>query len=141
MATRVSLTYQPLIRQPLPKPTCQHGLYPVQRMPLDASLVQPEGELVDIAVEMLEAGVMIDAVQTALDDGPRRPPRCWRAPLPLWKELSVRRRTRSSSHSDTPKSLFNIEGFDLLRLVYHRQREAVRNLREKGFPSLASEKV
>src|SRR5579872_2198775 len=39
-------------------------------MPLDVSLVQPESEFVNVAKQVLFARVMIDAVQSAFQDGP-----------------------------------------------------------------------
>lgn len=43
---------------------------PRKRMRLYVALVQSEGELVDVAVEMLIARVVIDAVQAALHHRP-----------------------------------------------------------------------
>lgn len=43
---------------------------PVQRVPLDVAFVQPPRKLLDVAVKMFRAGVVVDAVQPALQDGP-----------------------------------------------------------------------
>lgn len=43
---------------------------PIQRVPLDFPIVQTERELVDVAAQVLLAGMVIDAVQAALHHGP-----------------------------------------------------------------------
>jgi len=43
---------------------------PIQRMALHLAVIQAEGELVDIAAQVLDAGMVVDAMQAALHHGP-----------------------------------------------------------------------
>jgi hypothetical protein len=43
---------------------------PLKAMPLDVALVQAKGKLVNVPAKMFLAGVMVDAMQPALQDGP-----------------------------------------------------------------------
>ena len=43
---------------------------PFQCMSLAVGIVQPKGELVDVAAKVLRASVMVNAVQAALENGP-----------------------------------------------------------------------
>lgn len=43
---------------------------PVQSVPCYVSVIQSEGELVDVAAQMLLAGMVVNAMQTALQDRP-----------------------------------------------------------------------
>jgi hypothetical protein len=58
------LVCEPLSRRPVHK-----AFEPRQGMVLDVAFVQPERKFVNVAVQMLRAGVMIDADQPALQDG------------------------------------------------------------------------
>src|SRR4029077_10035708 len=49
-----------------------HAIQPVHGVPLDVAVVEPEGELVDVAAKMLRAGMVVDAGNAALHDGPDR---------------------------------------------------------------------
>src|SRR5579864_100358 len=46
------------------------AVQPLEGMALHVALVQSEGELVDVAAKVLVAGVVVDAVQSALEDRP-----------------------------------------------------------------------
>src|SRR5271169_6957580 len=58
---------QILIGQPLPRNAMHEAIQPLQRVPLHVALVEAERELVHVAMQVLVAGVMIDAVQAALE--------------------------------------------------------------------------
>jgi len=59
---------QCLIRDALASHGGCEAIQPRQRMILDVTLVQPEGELIDVPAKMLRAGVMVDSDETALKD-------------------------------------------------------------------------
>jgi hypothetical protein len=61
---------QPRIRQALAVNRINEQIKPIEGVPFHVSLVQPEGEFVHIAVKVLRAGMVIDAVHPALHDGP-----------------------------------------------------------------------
>src|SRR4051812_14004874 len=46
------------------------AIQPLEGVALHVPLVEPEGELVDVAAKVFVAGVVIDAVQPALQDSP-----------------------------------------------------------------------
>lgn len=47
-----------------------HAVEPVERQALHVSVIEPERELVDVAPDVLRAGVVIDAMQPAFQDSP-----------------------------------------------------------------------
>lgn len=49
---------------------CDEALQPGHCVNLHIAIVQTEGELIHIAAQMLCAGMMVDAVDTTLHDGP-----------------------------------------------------------------------
>jgi hypothetical protein len=57
-----------LVCESLPRSAIYEAVEPCQGMALDVALVQSEREFVNVAVQMLRAGVMIDANQAALQD-------------------------------------------------------------------------
>ena len=57
-----------LVGKPLPGGPGNEALKPVKRMALDVALIEPEGELVNVAVQMFRAGVVVDADQTTLEN-------------------------------------------------------------------------
>src|SRR5579863_2700642 len=59
-----------LVGEPLPHNSCHEAVQPLQGMPLHVALIEAERELVNVAVQVLIAGVVVDAVQTALQDRP-----------------------------------------------------------------------
>ena len=59
---------QILVSQPPSDGAINEAIEPVQRVPLAVSLAQPEREFVYIAAQMLLAGVVIDAIDAALED-------------------------------------------------------------------------
>src|SRR3954465_7351378 len=60
-ATKIAASCdQRLVGQPLAGCACGKAVEPGQRMQLDVAFVQPEGELVNVARQMLRAGMMID---------------------------------------------------------------------------------
>jgi hypothetical protein len=64
-----------LVCEPFARRAIYEAFDPRQGMVLNVALVQPERKLVNVAVKMLRAGVMIDADQPALQDhGDRCPP-------------------------------------------------------------------
>lgn len=58
-----------LVCEPLSRRAMYEAIEPRQGMVLDVAFIQPEREFINVAVEMLRAGVMIDADQAALQDG------------------------------------------------------------------------
>jgi hypothetical protein len=58
-----------LVCEPLSGRSVYEAVEPRQGMVLDIALVQPERKFIDVAVQMLRTGVMIDADQPALQDG------------------------------------------------------------------------
>ena len=61
---------QPLVREPLARRRGHETIEPVQRVPRNVAVVQPPCEFVHVSVKVLRAGVMVDTVQAALQDGP-----------------------------------------------------------------------
>src|SRR5579864_4726941 len=61
---------QILVGEPLPRNACHEAVQPLKGVPLHVALIEPERELVYIAMQVLVAGVVIDAVQPALQNGP-----------------------------------------------------------------------
>src|SRR5260370_40523851 len=59
---------QRFVGQPLAGHAVTQPVEPLQRMPLDMALVEPERELVNVAAKMLRTGVVIDANQAALQN-------------------------------------------------------------------------
>jgi len=59
---------QRLVCQPLPGDPVNKAVEPGQGMVLDVALIEPEGELVNIAAKVLRAGVVIDADQAAFQN-------------------------------------------------------------------------
>ena len=57
-----------LVCKPLSGHSVHEAVDPRQGMVLNVSLVQPERKFINVAVQMLRAGVMIDAEQTSLQD-------------------------------------------------------------------------
>src|SRR5271163_2566518 len=57
---------QVLIGETLPCRAAGEAVEPVQRVALHVAFVEPERELVNVTVQVLVAGVMIDAVQPPL---------------------------------------------------------------------------
>ncbi len=64
------LRYQPSIRQALTYDGINERIEALKRMPRHVALVQSPGELLDVAVQVLGAHLMVNAVDTALQDGP-----------------------------------------------------------------------
>src|SRR5260370_15992915 len=60
--------HQRFVGQPLAGNAVNKAVEPLQRMPLDMALVEPERELVNVAAKMLRTGVVIDANQAALQN-------------------------------------------------------------------------
>jgi hypothetical protein len=58
-----------LVCEPLARRAIYEAFDPRQGVVLDVALIQPERKFVNVAVQMLRAGVMIDANQAALQDG------------------------------------------------------------------------
>jgi hypothetical protein len=63
----LSLDQRP-VSQPLPGDTIHKAIEPRQGVIFDVAFVQPEGKFIDVAVEMLLAGVMIDTDQAAFEN-------------------------------------------------------------------------
>src|SRR5579862_141025 len=61
---------QILVSEPLPCNARHEAVQPLQGMPLHVALIQPERELVNVAMQVLVAGVVIDAMQATLQDSP-----------------------------------------------------------------------
>lgn len=61
---------QILVSEPLPCNAVHEAVQPLQGVPLYVALVEPKRELVNVAVQVLITGVVIDAVQSALQNGP-----------------------------------------------------------------------
>jgi hypothetical protein len=61
---------QILVGESLPRNTSHEAVQPMQGVPLYVALVEAKRELVNIAMQVLVAGVVIDAVQTALQHRP-----------------------------------------------------------------------
>lgn len=61
---------EPRIRQPLTRNRIHKRIQPIERVSRDVTIVQAKRELVDVACEMFLADLMVDAIQTALEDGP-----------------------------------------------------------------------
>lgn len=60
---------QRLVCQPLARGPVNEAIEPRQGMVLDVALVEPERKFVNVTVQVLRAGVMIDAYQAAFQDG------------------------------------------------------------------------
>ncbi len=63
---------QPRIGQALTFDRVHERIKTLQGMPLHVALIQPEGELVNIPRQMLRRNLMVNAVDSALQDGPNR---------------------------------------------------------------------
>ena len=61
---------QPRIRQTLSVHSFDEAIEPVKRVNLHITFVQAKGEFINIAVKVLRAGMMVDAVHPALHDCP-----------------------------------------------------------------------
>lgn len=61
---------QPPIREPFTRSRVNERIKPLGGVVRDVPFIQPKRELIDVTEKMLGAGVMIDAVQSALQDGP-----------------------------------------------------------------------
>ena len=61
---------QPLVRETFSARVVDETIQPLEGVPLYIAIVQAEGELIDVALQVLRAGVMVDAMQPALQDGP-----------------------------------------------------------------------
>ena len=61
---------KPFVSEPLPRNRVHEGIKTIERVASDVPLIQPERELVNVASEMLLADLVIDAVQSALEDCP-----------------------------------------------------------------------
>src|SRR5436190_13971093 len=59
---------QILIGQPLASRAVDEAFQAAQRMPLHVAFIQAERELVNVAMQVLVAGVVIDAMQAALEN-------------------------------------------------------------------------
>jgi hypothetical protein len=63
---------QPRIGQTLAVNRLNEAIEPVQRVPFHVAIVQAKGEFVNVAMQMLRAGMMVDAVHPALHHRPNR---------------------------------------------------------------------
>src|SRR5579859_2065621 len=61
---------EPLVREALSGDSIDETIQPQRRMASDVALVQTERELIDVAVKVLSARVMVDSVKPTLQDGP-----------------------------------------------------------------------
>ena len=61
---------KPFVSEPLPRNRVHEGIKTIERVASDVPLIQPERELVNVASEMLLADLVIDAVQSALENRP-----------------------------------------------------------------------
>jgi len=61
---------QLLVGQPFPGHAIHEAIEPRQRMALDVTVIEPKCEFIDIAAQVLGAGVVIDTVDAAFHDGP-----------------------------------------------------------------------
>jgi hypothetical protein len=61
---------EPLIREPLSRNSVHERVEALERMPSDVPLIQAERKLVNVASKMLLADLVIDAMQSALEDRP-----------------------------------------------------------------------
>src|SRR6266576_4412019 len=61
---------QPFIGQPLPYRAVNEAVEPLQGMPLNIALIEPESELVNGPAKMLRADMVEGAVDAALQHGP-----------------------------------------------------------------------
>jgi hypothetical protein len=61
---------QPRICQALPVHRFDERVEPVKGVDFDIAFVEPEGELVNVVMQMLRAGVVVDAMHPALHHGP-----------------------------------------------------------------------
>ena len=59
-----------LVSQTFTESGGHEAIQTLQRVPLHVAFVQPESEFVDIAANVLRAGVMVDTVQAAFQDSP-----------------------------------------------------------------------
>jgi serine/threonine protein kinase len=81
---------QPRIGETLAVNCLDKAVEPVQRMPFHVALVEAKSKLVHVAVQMLRAGVMVDAMHSSLHDGPNafNPVRVDRSALVLASRMS-----------------------------------------------------
>src|ERR1035441_8570872 len=61
---------QPLVRETFSAAGVDETVQPLKGVPLHVAIVQPKRELIDVALQVLRAGVVIDAMKPALQDGP-----------------------------------------------------------------------
>ena len=61
---------QPLVRETFSAGVVDETVQPLKRVSLHVAIVQPERELIDVALEVFRAGVVVDAMKPALQDGP-----------------------------------------------------------------------
>jgi hypothetical protein len=67
---RPASSAEPLVRESLARYRVHEAIEPRRCVASDVSLIQPEGELIDVAAQVLLAGVVVDAMQAALENRP-----------------------------------------------------------------------
>ncbi len=60
---------EPFVGQALARSTVNKAIEARHRVIFDVAFIEPEGKFIDVTGKMLRAGVVIDAVQAALEDG------------------------------------------------------------------------